>query len=111
MKTKHIVYILIVGVALFFMVSSFMKYRPDLKFIDSIIASRQEEILKEKNDQIIELNGKIELIKAQLSESQKKYNDVKKKLSALEQQEHNIQLPSNVTEIKERFRGLGYATK
>jgi chromosome segregation ATPase len=85
-----IIYILIAFIALFLIVGSYMKYRPDLKLIDYIVENREKEILKEKNDKIIELNGKIELIKAQLSESQKRYNNLKKKLSALEQQEHNI---------------------
>lgn len=111
MKIKTIVIWVIVFVALVLLVGSFKKYRPDLKLIDSIVASRQAEILKEKDDQIIQLNGKIELINAQLESSQKKYKEVKNKLSVLEHQAQSIQLPGSANETRERFRKLGYVPK
>lgn len=109
--TPKKIFLVVVAVLFIVLALGIKQYRPDLKLIDSIIASRQAEILKQKDDQITELNGKIELINVQLAVSQKKYNEVKNKLSALEHQAQAIQLPGSVNETKERFKKLGYIPK
>lgn len=80
-------------------------------WIDDFIGHREYAIIAQKDQEIQELNEKINAINVMLSNSDKKVNDLRKKINDLENQIPNIKPPVGKSEIIKRFRELGYNAK
>ena len=81
------------------------------RFIPNTIKTQENIINTDKDKQIEQFKDTISELQKQNVDSVKKYTDLKRKIFELEGKKQSIKKPEGASEIKNRFRDLGYNPK
>ncbi len=76
--------------------------------INDFVKQQQELIVKQYQDELSKQREEIEILKAQIANSDKKINAIRKKVGILEDDIANIPIPTSSEEMCNRFNKLGY---
>jgi predicted RND superfamily exporter protein len=111
LKAHKITVIIIAILALVVFLQNMHFGKTGFGWIDDFIGHGEESIVEQKDQEIQELNEKIDAINIMLSNSESKQRELRKKIVDLENQINNVKPPVGAKEIRDRFGRLGYSVK
>lgn len=108
--------IIIVVAAFLVVVSIFLGYtygakNPNKDLLEQLLKAKIDVIETEKESQLAILQNTITDLEAKLKSSQTQYLTAKKRIVSLQKSIESVKPPENISEVKERFKVLGYEPK
>ncbi len=97
--------VLVIGIA-------YAAYQPSKDYvvglINNFVQQQRDLIVKDYQDELKKQQEEIEILKAQIVNSDKKINAIRKKVGMIENDIANTTIPTSSEEMRSRFNKLGY---